>query len=81
MQRVDGVTLFRRLKADSATRDIAVIFFTAFGAEVQQRVPNYRELGVQLLPKPCPIDHIRQVVTTAVAAHDTRPQRARAAAC
>lgn len=52
MGRVDGVDIFEYLRADPATRDVPVIFFTATEGRVAGRVPNYHEQGASFVIKP-----------------------------
>src|SRR5687768_8976233 len=52
MPGIDGIELFKQLRADPQTRDIPVIFFTANAHILQDRLPDYRQLGAELLAKP-----------------------------
>jgi DNA-binding response OmpR family regulator len=52
MPIVDGITLFYTLRADPATQHIPVIFLTANAWRVFGEIPNYRELGADLIEKP-----------------------------
>jgi CheY-like chemotaxis protein len=52
MPGVDGIQLFQMLRSHPATRDIPILFLTANAQIVQNRVPDYKERGAQLLPKP-----------------------------
>jgi CheY-like chemotaxis protein len=66
MPVVDGIEIFKRMRADPLTRDIPVIFFTANADKLKQRLPNYREMGAQLLPKPFQIDKLLDLVNRAI---------------
>ena len=68
MPGVDGIEVFQRLRADPATSAIPVIFFTANAQKVLQRIPDYRALGAELLPKPFDVDKLLDMVTRALAA-------------
>ena len=68
MPGVDGIEVFQRLRADPATSAIPVIFFTANAQNVLQRIPDYRALGAQLLPKPFDVAKLLDMVTRALAA-------------
>ncbi len=52
MPEVDGIEVFQQMRADGATAQIPVIFFTANAHILEQRLPNYRAMGAVLLPKP-----------------------------
>jgi CheY-like chemotaxis protein len=52
MGRIDGIDIFHQLRADPATRDIPVIFFTATEQRVSNRLPNFRQLGASFVIKP-----------------------------
>jgi putative two-component system response regulator len=80
MPGLDGVEVFRQLRADPATRAIPVIFFTANAPKLQQRLPDYQTLGVELLPKPFDVDTLLGAVTRALAASPKVPAAA-APAC
>jgi CheY-like chemotaxis protein len=67
MPDVDGIQLFNRLRSDSATRDIPIIFLTASPAKVYSQVPNYQEMGATLLPKPFVPEDLLGLVRTAIA--------------
>ena len=62
MPEVDGVLVFRLLRADPATLAIPVIFLTANAPMLVQRVPDYAQLNAQLLPKPFDMDTLIGVV-------------------
>ncbi len=67
MPSIDGVELFHQLRADPVTSAIPVIFATANGDMLKQRMPDYRMQGAWLLPKPFHIDQILDHVSGAVA--------------
>lgn len=52
MGQVDGIDIFRQLRADPAMQDVPVIFFTATEQRVAARLPHYRELGASFVVKP-----------------------------
>jgi DNA-binding response OmpR family regulator len=52
MPEIDGIRLFYLLRADPVTHDIPVIFLTANAFRVLDEVPNFQELGADLVPKP-----------------------------
>ena len=52
MPEIDGIDVFRQLRADPATRTIPVICFAANAAEVAHQLPDYQAQGASLLPKP-----------------------------
>ncbi len=66
MPGIDGVELFHQLRTDPGTRAIPVIFVTANGELLKQRLPDYRLQGAWLLPKPFHIDQILDHVSGAV---------------
>jgi CheY-like chemotaxis protein len=66
MPVVDGIEVFKRMRADPRTRDIPVIFFTANADKLKQRLPNFQEMGAQLLPKPFQIDKLLDLVNRAI---------------
>ncbi len=68
MPGIDGVKLFHQLRTDPATSAVPVLFVTANGELLNQRMPNYRMLGARLLPKPFHIDQILDYVYGAVPA-------------
>ncbi len=68
MPGIDGVKLFHQLRTDPATSAVPVLFVTANGELLNQRMPNYRMLGARLLPKPFHIDQILDHVSGAVPA-------------
>ncbi len=68
MPELDGVEVFRQLRADPATQAIPVIFFTANAHKLQQRLPDYQTLGVALLLKPFDVDTLLGAVTRVLAA-------------
>ena len=66
MPGLDGVEVFRQLRADPTTLAIPVIFFTANAHKLQQRLPDYQTLGVELLPKPFDVETLLGAVTRAL---------------
>ena len=56
MPDVDGITIFRRMRADPRMQTIPVIFFTANAYRVTEQLPDYRARGAALLPKPFQIN-------------------------
>ncbi len=68
MPGVDGVEIFRSLRADPGTSSIPVIFFTANADKLKQRLPDYRALNAELLPKPFDITRLLDLVESALAA-------------
>ena len=67
MPDVDGVEIFRQLRADPDTRAIPVIFCTANAHKLVQWLPDYQALGAHLLPKPFDIGRLIDVVERALA--------------
>ena len=62
MPEVDGIQLFYLLRADPRTHTIRVIFLTANPQKVLQELPNYGEMGAEILPKPFVIDDLLKIV-------------------
>ncbi len=62
MPGVDGIEVFQQMRADPSTANIPVIFFTANSHILKERLPNYQELGAQLLPKPFDIAKLIDLV-------------------
>jgi CheY-like chemotaxis protein len=52
MSGMDGIQIFQQMRADPRTAGIPVIFFTANTDLVTQRLPNFKALNANLLPKP-----------------------------
>ncbi len=67
MPGVDGVEVFRAMRADPDTQAIPVIFFTANAEKLKQRLPEYEILGATLLPKPFNVMHLLAMVEAALA--------------
>ncbi len=63
MPMVDGVEVFQQMRADPATAATPVIFLTANAHILEQRLPNYQELGAQLLRKPFNIDDLIEAIS------------------
>jgi CheY-like chemotaxis protein len=68
MAGIDGIELLKQLRADPLTRDIPVIFFTANAHLLRDRLPNYRQLGAELLPKPFHLNDLIDAVRRHLAA-------------
>jgi DNA-binding response OmpR family regulator len=62
MPEVDGLKIFRDMRANPETRATPVIFFSGNLDKLKRWLPNYRSLGVELLPKPFDIDRLLAVV-------------------
>lgn len=69
MPGVDGVEVFRIMRADSNTRSIPVIFLTANAEKLKQRLPEYEGLGAALLPKPFSVVRLLAMVEAALVEH------------
>ena len=67
MPGVDGIEVFRRMRADPATSNIPVIFFTANADKLKQRLPNFRAMGAKLLPKPFNVVKLLDLVHSCLA--------------
>ncbi len=67
MPDVDGIEVFRLLRADPDTRTIPVIFVTANVHKLVQQLPDYQALGAHLVPKPFDIGRLIDVVERALA--------------
>ncbi len=52
MPQVDGIQVFQLMRTDPVTAATPVIFFTANDHILRQKLPNYRQMGAELLPKP-----------------------------
>jgi CheY-like chemotaxis protein len=66
MPIVDGIEIFRAMRADDATRSIPVIFFTANSDKLVQRLPDYHDQGAILLPKPFNVIKLLALVRSAL---------------
>lgn len=62
MPEVDGLKVFRQMRADPATRDTPVIFFTANINKLRRWLPDYQSMGAELLPKPFELDRLLDLV-------------------
>src|SRR5215218_7144022 len=62
MPEVDGLKVFRQMRANPATRDTPVIFFTANINKLRRWLPDYQSLGAELLPKPFDLDRLLDLV-------------------
>ena len=63
MPDVDGIQVFHQMRTEPKTAHTPVIFFTANSHLVEQRLPNYHELGAELLPKPFNVDNLLDLVS------------------
>lgn len=70
MPGVDGVEVFRTMRADPNTQMIPVIFFTANVEKLKQRLPEYEGLGATLLAKPFNVVRLLAMVEAALVDHD-----------
>ena len=52
MGSMNGIDLFRDLRADSATRTLPVIFFTGSDCDLRTRLPDFHAQGAVLVAKP-----------------------------
>jgi len=66
MPVVDGIRGFEQMRADPATANIPVVFFTANAHVLRQRLPNYTAMNAQFLPKPFDIEALITVVEAAI---------------
>ena len=62
MPEVDGLKVFRQMRAGPTTRDTPVIFFTANINKLRRWLPDYQSLGAELLPKPFELDRLLDLV-------------------
>ena len=67
MPGVDGVEVFRSMRADPEMQAIPVIFFTANTQKLKQRLPEYESMGATLLPKPFNVMRLLDMVKVALA--------------
>ena len=70
MPEVDGLKVFRRMRADPASRMTPVIFVTANADKLRRWIPDYQGLSAELLPKPFELDRLLDLVRQFLA----RPQ-------
>ncbi|WP_084578839.1 putative bifunctional diguanylate cyclase/phosphodiesterase [Sphingomonas azotifigens] len=66
MPDLDGLEVCRRLRADSATRDIPVVFMTAL-ADVRDKVAAFEAGGVDYISKPFQVEELLARVRTHLA--------------
>lgn len=66
MPGMDGIEIFRRLKADPLTAQIVVIFVTANGDRLRQWFPDYHAAGAVLLRKPFDLQQLIDLVKHAL---------------
>lgn len=64
MPGMDGIQIFQQMRANPQTAHIPVIFFTANSLIVNERLPNYRELNAEMLPKPVSLVTFLELVHT-----------------
>jgi DNA-binding response OmpR family regulator len=62
MPEVNGIQIFQQMRADPKTAATPVIFFTANAHILKRAVPNYRDLGAELLPKPFDLEKLIALV-------------------
>lgn len=62
MPEVDGLKVFRQMRADPATRDTPVLFLTAHINKLRRWLPDYQSLGAELLPKPFELGQVLDLV-------------------
>jgi CheY-like chemotaxis protein len=73
MPEVDGLKVFRQMRADPAMRETPVIFFTANINKLRRWIPDYQSLGAELLPKPFELDRLLDLVQQAMLRPRTDP--------
>ena len=71
MPGIDGFEVCRRLKSDSATRGIPVIFLTGV-VETEKKVEGFRLGAVDYITKPFQADEVMARVTTHLTIHRLR---------
>ncbi len=62
MPGMDGIQIFQHMRAHPQTTTTPVIFLTANSHLVSRRIPNYKEMNAELLPKPFDLDSFIEVV-------------------
>ncbi len=62
MPHVDGIQVFEQMRADPATVDIPVLFFTANAHKLDRYLPNFRAMNAALLPKPFNVEKLISLV-------------------
>ena len=62
MPGMDGIQIFQHMRAHPQTTATPVIFLTANSHLVSRRIPNYKEMNAELLPKPFDLDGFIEVV-------------------
>ena len=62
MPGMDGIQIFQHMRAHPQTTTTPVIFLTANSHLVSRRLPNYKEMNAELLPKPFDLDSFIEVV-------------------
>lgn len=76
MPEVDGLKVFRQMRADPATRNTPVIFFTANINKLRRWLPDYQSLGAELLPKPFDLDRLLELVQQMMLRPQPKPTEA-----
>ena len=62
MPGMDGIHIFQHMRAQPITAATPVIFLTANSHLVSRRIPNYKEMNAELLPKPFDLDTFLEAV-------------------
>ncbi len=62
MPGMDGIQIFQHMRAHPQTTATPVIFLTANSQLVSRRIPNYKEMNAELLPKPFDLDRFIELV-------------------
>ncbi len=62
MPGMDGIQIFQHMRAHPQTTTTPVIFLTANSHLVSRRIPNYKEMNAELLPKPFDLDRFIELV-------------------
>ncbi len=62
MPGMDGIQIFQHMRAHPQTTTTPVIFLTANSHLVSRRIPNYKEMNAELLPKPFDLDSFIELV-------------------
>jgi DNA-binding response OmpR family regulator len=62
MPEVDGIELFKLLRADPETHGLPVIFLTANAHLLQRHLPEYQQLGATVVIKPFDLDTLLDTV-------------------
>ncbi len=67
MPGVDGIQIFRTMRSDPKTSSIPVIYFTANASKLKTWLPDYAQMGAQLLPKPFDLEKLLTMVNQSLA--------------